>query len=110
MPMVTTYPPTAPTRAELDRSQGPVLVEFGAAWCGICQAVQPALAEALREHPEVQHMKVADGRGQRLGRSFGVKLWPTLIALRDGVEVARLVRPTGSEPITDLLASIDGQS
>ena len=75
-------PPAAPTRAELDGSQGPVLVEFGATWCGIRQALQPAIAEALHEHPEAQHMKVADGRAQPLGRSFGVKLWPTLIALR----------------------------
>ncbi len=109
MPMVTTYPEAAPTRVELDQSMGAVLVEFGAAWCGICQAFQPVLAEALREHPGVQHIKVADGRGQRLGRSFGIKLWPTLIALRDGKEVARLVRPTSREPVSDMLASIDRQ-
>ncbi|WP_256659840.1 thioredoxin family protein, partial [Pseudomonas sp. LS-2] len=35
-----------------------------------------------------------DGSGRRLGRSFGVKLWPTLVFMRDGQEVARLVRPT----------------
>jgi thioredoxin 1 len=84
-----------------------VLVEFGAASCGICRAAQPAIAEALREHPEVRHIKVADGSGQPLGRSFGVTLWPTLIALRDGREVARLVRPVGHEPIVKMLAAID---
>jgi thioredoxin 1 len=110
MPMASTYPPTAPTRAELDQSQGPVLVEFGAAWCGICQALQPVIAKALREHPEVQHIKVADGRGQPLGRTFGIKLWPTLIALRDGREVARLVRPMSDQPISKMLASIAEQS
>jgi thioredoxin 1 len=37
----------------------------------------------------VRHVKVEDGSGRRLGRSFGVKLWPTLVFLRDGREVAR---------------------
>ena len=107
--MVNAYPSVAPTRAELEQLHGAVLVEFGAASCGICRAAQPAIARALGEHPEVRHIKVADGHGQPLGRSFGVKLWPTLIALRDGREVARLVRPIGHAPIAEMLASIDGQ-
>jgi thioredoxin 1 len=106
MPMSQTYLPTEPQRAELDRSHGPMVVEFGAAWCGICQAAQPAITKALNSHPGVQHIKVADGRGQPLGRSFGIKLWPTLIALVDGKEVARLVRPTSHEAIEQMLASI----
>lgn len=104
--MVTSYPPTAPTRAELDQSQGPVLVEFGAPSCGICRSLQPLIAKALDQHPEVQHIKVADGSGHPLGRTFGVKLWPTLIALRDGREVSRLVRPLSHAPIAEMLASL----
>jgi thioredoxin 1 len=106
MPMTTPYSATPPTRAELDRSSGPLLVEFGANWCGICQAAQPAIGQAMRAYPAVQHVKVADASGQPLGRSFGVKLWPTLIALRDGRELARLVRPTSSDDIANMLASI----
>jgi len=101
----TAYPASEPARAELDRSQGVLLVEFGAAWCGICQSTQPAIAAALNGYPEVEHIKVADGQGKPLGRSFAVKLWPTLIALRDGREVGRLDRPTSPEAITTLLAS-----
>ena len=51
-------------------------------------------------------LKVEDGRGKPLGRSFKVKLWPTLIFLKDGVEVERLVRPTASTPIAEALAKI----
>jgi thioredoxin 1 len=36
-----------------------------------------------------------------------VKLWPTLIALRDGQEIARVVRPTSREAVSQLLAQID---
>ena len=104
--MTKPYADTAPSRAELDHTQGPLLLEFGANWCGICQAAQPAITGALSAHPDLHHVKVGDGPGQPLGRSFGIKLWPTLIALRNGKEVARLVRPTSHDEIANLLASI----
>ena len=43
--------------------------------------------------PEVRHIRVEDGKGKRLGRSFGVKLWPTLVLMRDGKILEQLVRP-----------------
>lgn len=96
-----------PTREEVDALQGPVVVEFGASWCPHCIRVQPAIATALARHPDVRHLKIEDGKGRRLGRSFRVKLWPTLIFMNDGNEVARLVRPTELGPITDALDAID---
>lgn len=88
-----------PTRSDIDRLTGPVLLQFGTDWCRHCQAAQPAVAQALAEFPAVRHIKVEDGSGRLLGRSFGVKLWPTLVFLRDGVEVARLVRPVAYAPV-----------
>jgi len=108
--MIREYPSTEPPREELERRKGPVMVEFGAAWCGICQAAQPSIAQALNAHPAVEHVKVADGKGQPLGRSYRVKLWPTLIALRDGKEVARLVRPTSAGEISNMLDALERQA
>jgi thioredoxin 1 len=82
-----------PTREEIDRTQGPLLLEFGAEWCGYCQALAPSLAELLREFPQVRHVKVEDGKGKPLGRSFRVKLWPTLVFLRDGRALEQAPRP-----------------
>ena len=102
-----TYDAGQPARAEIDGRSGPALLEFGTDWCGHCRAAQPLLAEAYAGHPGVPNIKVEDGSGRPLGRSFRVKLWPTLIFLRDGVEVARLVRPDDSEQILRALAQID---
>jgi thioredoxin 1 len=85
-----------PTREEIEALAGPALLEFGTTWCGYCRSIQDALAAALARHPEVRHIRIEDGRGRPLGRSFRVKLWPTLVFLENGREVARLVRPAGA--------------
>jgi thioredoxin 1 len=94
-------------RDDVDAMRGPVVLEFGTSWCGVCRATQPAIAAAFAEHRAVNHLKIEDGPGRRLGRSFRVKLWPTLVFLRDGVEVARLVRPRDAAAIEQALAEID---
>lgn len=100
MPMTDTYALAEPGRAEIDLLLGPTLLEFGAPWCSYCRASQPAIARAFADYPDVRHLKIEDGKGLALGRSFKVKLWPTLIFLRDGKEVGRLVRTTDAEEIS----------
>jgi thioredoxin 1 len=103
----TQYAAAEPKRAEVDALEGATLLEFGSPWCGWCRRAQPLIAEALAAHPGVRHLKIADASGRRLGRSFRVKLWPTLVFLRDGNEVARLVRPGAAAEIGQALAQID---
>ena len=95
-----------PTRAEVDALAGPSMIEFGTSWCGHCRAVQGPLASALARHPHVRHIRVEDGPGRPLGRSYRVKLWPTLVFLQDGREVARLVRPGAGGVIEEALAAL----
>ncbi|MES2073044.1 MAG: thioredoxin family protein [Pseudomonadota bacterium] len=107
MAMNDTYAAIEPKRADIDTLDGPAVIEFGAPWCGYCRAAQPLLAAAFSAHPNVSHIKIEDGSGRRLGRSFGIKLWPTLVFLRNGKEIAKLVRPTDADDIRRALAQID---
>lgn len=101
------YAAREPERAEVDALAGPTLLEFGTAWCGYCRRAQPLIAEAMAGHPRVRHLKIADASGRRLGRSFGVKLWPTLVFLVDGRERGRLIRPSDAGSIGEALDTID---
>jgi thioredoxin 1 len=106
--MPLNYTEAAPTRDELNARAEPLLVQFGANWCGHCQGAQALIDEALTKHPELKPVMVEDGRGRPLGRNFQVKLWPTLVFLKGGQEVARVVRPGTVGEIEDAIATLLG--
>lgn len=97
------YAPQAPTREQLDALPGATLIQFGTDWCGHCRAAEGPVDEALSQHPGLRHLMIEDGSGRALGRSFAVKLWPTLIFLVDGQEKSRLVRPTQVDAVAQWL-------
>ena len=107
---MSAYSESAPTRAEVDALPGATVIEFGTNWCGFCLAAQPHISRALNEiragYPGLRHIKVEDGPGRALGRSFQVKLWPTLIFMKNGTEVARVIRPSSSQAVSDAAAQI----
>ena len=96
------------TRQEIDQLSGAMVLEFGAVWCQYCQAAQSIISPELAKYPHVRHIKIEDGKGRRLGRTFAVKLWPTLILMKDGVELRRLVRHFSPEEIRAALDLISG--
>jgi len=104
MAYVPNYSEDAPERAEIDALPGPLLIEFGTDWCGYCQGAQPLIEAALLAYPDLPSLKVEDGPGRPLGRSFRVKLWPTLVFMKDGRELERLVRPASAAEIGAALA------
>ena len=100
------YSEEAFTFEQMNELSGDVLLEFGAPWCGHCQAASAAINEVVNEHSELRHIKIYDGKGKRLGRGFKVKLWPTLILLDNGQEVDRLVRPLRAEEVRELMSKL----
>lgn len=103
MPYTADYAAREPARADIDALPGTTVVEFGAPWCPHCIGAQPAIAQLL-QGSDVHHVKIEDASGRPLGRSFRVKLWPTLVAVRGGEEVARVVRPRSDEDLAPLRA------
>ncbi|GEA49640.1 thiol reductase thioredoxin [Vibrio inusitatus NBRC 102082] len=101
------YSEIAPTIEEVQFLSGYAILEFGAPWCPHCQLGEPVVQQALEELPPQLHIKIFDGKGRKLGRLFSVKLWPTLILLKDGNEVDRVVRPTTVEDVRKLTALIE---
>lgn len=101
------YQETDLSRDEVDAMQGPVVVEFGASWCSICAGIKPQAEAAFANYDHVRHIRVEDGPGKRLGRSFKVKLWPTFVFMQDGQLIQTAVRPNQQE-ITSGLAAIAG--
>lgn len=97
------YQNPGPDSASINTLTGFAVLEFGAPWCPICQGAQAAIEGALAQFPEVRRIMVEDGPGRPLGRSFRIKLWPTLIFLHHGQEVTRLVRPETQAPIEQAL-------
>jgi thioredoxin 1 len=60
----------------------------------------------LQAHPDLPYVWVEDGPGRALGRSYRVKLWPTLIGLVNGEERFRLVRPTRPDLLPTALQAL----
>lgn len=101
------YVEEQPDRAAVDALSGGTVLVFGTNWCGYCQNAHVLIEAALADHPDLRVIRAEDGPGRPLGRSFGIKLWPTVVVLRDGVETARVVRPTSADSVREALRTAD---
>jgi thioredoxin 1 len=98
------YQEQQPDRQDIGAMSGVVALDFGTNWCGYCVAAAPSIEAAMARYPSATHIKVEDGKGRILGRAFKVKLWPTVVVLKDGVEVGRVVRPEDAAEVAAELA------
>lgn len=78
------------------------IVEFTADWCKPCQSMQPAISKLSREGWQISHVNV--DHDAELVQTFQVKSLPTIVILRQGQEVDRIVGALGYEK---LLARFD---
>jgi thioredoxin 1 len=102
--MSAPYETAQPEHSAVQAMSGTVVLDFGTNWCGYCRAAEPLIDAALADGQALRHLKVEDGPGRALGRAYRVKLWPTVIVLKDGQEVARVVRPVSADEVRVALA------
>jgi len=103
MASATNYAASDLQREAADGLPGLVLLQFGTNWCGYCQNARALIDSAMASRPNVTRHLIEDGPGRPLGRSYRIKQWPTLLLLRDGKEVGRVVRPQDAQALRDLL-------
>ncbi len=101
--MAHAYLPETITREEADAFAGVTVLQFGTDWCGYCRAAEKVIEPVLDRAGDLRRVLVEDGKGRPLGRSYRVKLWPTLIFLNYGVEVSRVVRPWRESDVEEAL-------
>ena len=105
MTPATDYAASDLQRETADSLQGLVALQVGTNWCGYCQNAQAVIEPVLASRPDIVRYLIEDGPGRPLGRSYRVKQWPTLVLLRDGQEIGRVVRPQDATPLQDLVQS-----
>lgn len=81
-----------------------VLIDFFAEWCGPCRMVSPLVDELAAEHPEFLICKVNVDEAGAIAERFGVQSIPTLVVLKDGIEVERA---TGARPKKQILKLLE---
>lgn len=86
------------------KSNGTVLLDFYAEWCGPCKMLSPIISEIAEERPDVKVGKINVDAEASLAREFNIYSIPTLVVLKDGKEVKRA---TGARPKGSVLALLD---
>ncbi|HZS47166.1 MAG TPA: thioredoxin TrxC [Blastocatellia bacterium] len=91
--------------AEVQQSALPVLVDFWAPWCPPCRAIAPAIDQLAGEFAgRARIAKLNIDENQRTAAKFGVRSIPTMIVMKDGKEVDRIVGALPKQQISARLS------
>lgn len=86
------------------KSDKPVLVDFGAEWCGPCRTLGPIIEELATEYEgRVVVGKVDVDNNQEFTAKYGVRNIPTVLVFKDGEVVGRQVGVAPKKTYTDTL-------
>ena len=92
--------------SEVLQSQGPVLVDYWAEWCGPCKAIAPTLEEVAKEYTgKLKVAKVNVDENQEIPRKYGIRGIPTLMLFKNGNIEATKVGALSKSQLTAFLDS-----
>lgn len=89
-------------------SDGIVVVDCWAAWCGPCRQFAPVFERVAARHPECVFAKLDTEANRELVQSLGIKHIPTLLVYREGVLLYREPGSPAEADLEDILAQVTG--
>lgn len=94
--------------AEVLQSEGPVLVDFGATWCGPCQRQLPIVEKFATDNENVKVCKVDIDDAPIMASKLGIRGVPTLMLFNEGKSIGYKVGLTSLAEISNFVITKTG--
>lgn len=88
---------------EVLKSEGKVLVDFYADWCGPCKMLSPTVDEVASENDDIKVVKIDVDESQEVAIKYQIMSIPTLVVIKNGKEVNRSVGVIDKEEILSMI-------